>query len=265
MSPNFMMRKEDMDKYLNELAKELRKFEGRNAHFEIVIAGGASIVQNYTFREMSSDIDAMINDWAIREAARRVADHFNLPSDWLNSDFEHTKSFTPALRGFSKYYRTFCHVLEVRAIEQEYLIAMKLMSGRLYKNDLSDIIGILAESRDKGEPISKEMVDTAMQNLYGGWDNVDEAIKDLFVSILSQYEHDAELYSKVQADERTTKQTLQFIASKYEDVVREDTIKEIIKSNQKTKDVFKISDTAEDQSLVKALDELLREESEREF
>ena len=109
------------------------------------------------------------------------------------------------------------------------------------------------------------MVDTAMQNLYGGWDNVDEAIKDLFVSILSQYEHDAELYSKVQADERTTKQTLQFIASKYEDVVREDTIKEIIKSNQKTKDVFKISDTAEDQSLVKALDELLREESEREF
>lgn len=263
MSLNFMMRKEDMDKYLNELAKELRKFEGRNAHFEIVIAGGASIVQNYTFREMSSDIDAMINDRAIREAARRVADHFNLPSDCLNSDFEHTKSFTPALRGFSKYYRTFCHVLEVRAIEQEYLIAMKLMSGRLYKNDLSDIIGILAESRDKGEPISKEMVDTAMQNLYGGWDHVDETIKDLFEDILSQYEHNAELYSKVQADERTTKQTLQYIASKYEDVVKEDTIKEIIKSNRKTKDAFKISDTSEEQSLVQALDELLQEESKR--
>ena len=62
MSFDFMMRKEDMDKYLNELAKELRKFEGRNAHFEIVIAGGASIVQNYTFRQMSSDIDAMIQN-----------------------------------------------------------------------------------------------------------------------------------------------------------------------------------------------------------
>ena len=90
MSFDFMMRKEDMDKYLNELAKELRKFEGRNAHFEIVIAGGASIVQNYTFRQMSSDIDAMINDRAIRDAARRVADKFDLPMDWINSDFEHT-------------------------------------------------------------------------------------------------------------------------------------------------------------------------------
>ena len=116
MSFDFMMRKEDMDKYLNELAKELRKFEGRNAHFEIVIAGGASIVQNYTFRQMSSDIDAMINDRAIRDVARRVADKFDFPMDWINSDFEHTRSYTPALRGFSKYYRTFCHVLEVRTI-----------------------------------------------------------------------------------------------------------------------------------------------------
>ncbi|MFR8015403.1 MAG: hypothetical protein ACLU48_01980 [Clostridiaceae bacterium] len=58
MSFDFMMRKEDMDKYLNELAKELKIRGGRNAHFEIVIAGGASIVQNYTFRQMSSGINA---------------------------------------------------------------------------------------------------------------------------------------------------------------------------------------------------------------
>lgn len=33
MSFDFMMRKEDMDKYLNELAKELRKFEGQKCTF----------------------------------------------------------------------------------------------------------------------------------------------------------------------------------------------------------------------------------------
>ena len=263
MSFDFMMRKEDMDKYLNELAKELRKFEGRNAHFEIVIAGGASIVQNYTFRQMSSDIDAMINDRAIKDAARRVADKFDLPMDWINSDFEHTQSYTPALRGFSKYYRSFCHVLEVRLIEQEYMIAMKLMSGRLYKNDLSDIIGILSESRQKGNPISKKMVNTAMINLYGGWDAVDETIKELFENIIAQYENDPELYLKIQEDEQTAKRTLQYIGANYEGVVSENAIPKILKNNAVTKDIFKIAcDTEREQSFIRNLDEMIQKNDE---
>lgn len=240
MSFDFMMRKEDMDKYLNELAKELRRFEGKNAHFEIVVAGGASIVQNYSFRQMSSDIDAMINDRAIRDAAHRVADKFDIPRDWINSDFEHTKSYTPALRGFSKYYRTFSHVLEVRSIEQEYLIAMKLMSGRLYKNDLSDIIGILSESHQTGFPISEEMINTAMTNLYGGWENVDPTIKELFQDIMIQYKNDPDLYNSIKSDEQTAKSTLQHIEEKYEGVVKEDTISQILKTNAKTKNTFNI-------------------------
>ena len=263
MSFSFMMRKEDMDKYLNELAKELRRFEGRNAHFEIVIAGGASIVQNYTFRQMSSDIDAMINDRAIRDAARRVADKFKLPMDWLNSDFEHTKSYTPALRGFSKYYRTFCHVLEVRAIEQEYLIAMKLMSGRLYKHDLSDIIGILSESYKNGNPISSEMIDTAMKNLYGGWDTIDKTIKDLYEDIMLQYEKDPNLYSAVQKDEEIAKSTLQSIESKYKDVVKEDTIHKILRANSTTKDIFQISNHSEkEKSFLESVDTMIKDAKE---
>ena len=263
MSFDFMMRKEDMDKYLNELAKELRKFEGRNAHFEIVIAGGASIVQNYTFRQMSSDIDAMINDRAIRDAARRVADKFDLPMDWINSDFEHTRSYTPALRGFSKYYRTFCHVLEVRTIEREYLIAMKLMSGRLYKNDFSDIIGILSESRQKGHPISKVMISAAMTDLYGGWDAVDETFKELFENIITQYENNPELYSKVRRDEQIAKSTLQYIEANYEGVVKEKTIPQILRDSAKTKDIFKITGKPEhEQSFIQNLDELMQKSGE---
>lgn len=50
------------------------------------------------------------------------------------------------------------------------LIAMKLRSGRKYKNDLSDIIGILAERDNRGNAISKDKIDAAVFNLYGSWD-----------------------------------------------------------------------------------------------
>ena len=56
------------------------------------------------------------------------------------------------LHEVSVYYRTFSNVLTIRTITAEYLLAMKLMSGRRYKNDLSDIVGILWEhqKKDKG-------------------------------------------------------------------------------------------------------------------
>ena len=43
----------------------------------------------------------------------------------------------------STYYKTFSNILTIRTITAEYMIAMKLMAGRKYKNDLSDIIGVL--------------------------------------------------------------------------------------------------------------------------
>ena len=41
------------------------------------------------------------------------------------------------------YYKIF--PLTVRTIVTEYLVVMKLKSGRCYKNDLSDIVGIISE------------------------------------------------------------------------------------------------------------------------
>ena len=49
---------------------------------------------------------------------------------------------------------------------------MKLCSGRKYKKDLSDIIGILYEHEKRGVPLTMEDIDRAICNLYGSWDRI---------------------------------------------------------------------------------------------
>jgi len=53
---------ENLDYYLNELAKDYAKLTKRNkVSIEIVIVGGASILINYEFRNSTNDVDAIIN------------------------------------------------------------------------------------------------------------------------------------------------------------------------------------------------------------
>ena len=128
--------KDNLDAYLKELAKEYRKLGGKSMPAEVVLIGGAT------------DIDAVIQAAStMKEAINHVGDRNDLPRGWINEDFKNTKSFSPKLLMYSTYYKSFYGVLQVRTIAAEYLIAMKLMSGRQYKNDLSDIIGILAEHK----------------------------------------------------------------------------------------------------------------------
>ncbi|MDD3142297.1 MAG: hypothetical protein PHX08_25495 [Lachnospiraceae bacterium] len=56
---------------------------------------------------------------------------------------------------------------------------MKLQSGRIYKHDMSDIIGIMKEQIEIAEPINYEKVDKAMNELYNGWDKVPSSSKEL--------------------------------------------------------------------------------------
>ena len=53
--------RENLDRYLKELAKEFRKCNGKSMPAEIILIGGASVVINYGFREMTYDMDAIIN------------------------------------------------------------------------------------------------------------------------------------------------------------------------------------------------------------
>lgn len=167
MSPNSFT-KENLDTYLKELAKEFRRLNGKRVPAEIVLVGGAAILTNYGFRDMTTDIDAIIHATSsMKDAINHVGDKFDLPNGWLNADFMHTGSYSPKLDEFSVYYKSFYGVLSVRTIAAEYLIAMKLRSGRKYKNDLSDVIGILAEHKKKGEPITFEKIDAAVVTAVG--------------------------------------------------------------------------------------------------
>ena len=131
MSANEPFTKDNLDLYLKELAKVFRRLNGKEMPAEIILIGGASVLANYGFRDMTYDVDAVIMASSVmKEAINQVGDIFHLPNGWLNTDFDRTSSFSPKLVEFSKYYKRFSNVLTVRTISAEYLIAMKLMSGR---------------------------------------------------------------------------------------------------------------------------------------
>ena len=135
--------KSNLDFCLRELAKEFRRLNDKVIPGEIILIGGASVIANYGFRDLTYDIDALITtSSAMSDAIRNTGDKLNLPTGWLNTDFVKTRSYSSELCRFSINYRTFSNILTVRTIASEYLIAMKLMSGRQYKYDLSDVVGI---------------------------------------------------------------------------------------------------------------------------
>jgi len=61
MSSNVIFTKENLDIYLKELAKVFRKLNGTAMPAEIILIGGASVLANYGFRDMTTDMDAIIH------------------------------------------------------------------------------------------------------------------------------------------------------------------------------------------------------------
>lgn len=228
MSPNSFT-KENLDTYLRELAKEFRRLNGKRVPAEIVLVGGAAILTNYGFRDMTTDIDAIIHAASsMKDAINHVGDKFDLPNGWLNADFMHTVSYSPKLDEFSVYYKSFYGVLSVRTISAEYLIAMKLRSGRKYKNDLSDIIGILAEHEKKSMPITLEKIDAAVENLYGGWDSFPKDSKSFIEDAFKNGDFE-NIYSSVKNDEIESKDILVDFEQDYAGVAKESNINDILK------------------------------------
>lgn len=167
MSINVEFNQEKINFYLNEVAKEIKKISSRGYKFEIILVGGASVILNYNFRLSSNDIDGYYYSDIIKQAINNVSDKFSLPVNWLNQDFVQTNSFSSKLVEYSKYFKTYQNVLDVRTINGTYLIAMKLKAFRLYKHDVNDIIGILRFEKDKGNAITKDMINKAIIDLYG--------------------------------------------------------------------------------------------------
>lgn len=53
--------KDNLDEYLKELGKEYRRLNGKSMPAEIILIGGAAIIANYGFRDMTTDVDAVIH------------------------------------------------------------------------------------------------------------------------------------------------------------------------------------------------------------
>lgn len=204
----FEFTKDNIDIYLKELAKEYRKQVGKAMPAELIMIGGASVLINYGFRNMTTDIDALIFAASgMKDAIQRVGDKYDLPKDWLNADFKKTESYSPKLSEFSVYYRTWSNVLTVRTVSAEYLIAMKLRSGRQYKSDLSDVIGILYEHEKRGIPIRMEQIRKAVTDLYGEWESLPES-SQAFIENVFRSGSLEQLYVQAIEDEKVTRDSL---------------------------------------------------------
>lgn len=227
--------KENLDDYLKELGKEYRRLNGKSMPAEIILIGGAAIIANYGFRDMTTDVDAVIHAVSsMKDAINRVGDKFNLPNGWLNADFMNTNSYTPKLDEFSVRYRQFANVLNVRTVSAEYLVAMKLCSGRKYKKDLSDIIGILYEHEKRGIPLTMDDIDRAVCNLYGNWNNI-PADSVAFIKETMNNGNFEKAYQAVSDEEKRSKELLVQFEADYPKVTNTENVNTILENLKRKK------------------------------
>lgn len=170
----------------------------------------------------------------MKEAINHVGDRNDLPRGWINEDFKNTKSFSPKLLMYSTYYKSFYGVLQVRTIAAEYLIAMKLMSGRQYKNDLSDIIGILAEHKKLKKEISMEQIRIAVENLYEAWENIPQISQEFIKDVMQSGDFEA-MQLEVSAEEVKARDSLIEFQDNNPGVVNKDNVQNILEQLKKRK------------------------------
>lgn len=222
--------KGNLDAILKELAKEYRKLGGKAMPAEIVLIGGAAVIENYGFREMTTDIDAVIMASSVmKDAINHVGDRLGLANGWLNDDFKRTASYSSCLNEVSAYYKSFYGVLNVRTVSGEYLIAMKLKAGRKYKNDFSDIVGILAEHKKRKRDISFEQIAVVVEKLYGGWDAIPGDSVSFIHDVLSDGDYE-NIYAKICDNEKQAKEMRINFEEKYPGVTNAGNVNTIIAS-----------------------------------
>jgi len=223
----FALSKEKLDECLVELGKHFRKQYNKKAEAEIILIGGASVLINYDFRNASTDADALIQaNASMKESINHVRDKFGLPHGWLNEDFRNTKSYTPKLRNVAVHYRTFSNVLKVMTVRDEYLIAMKAMSGRIYKFNLSDIVGILWEHSKNNDPITRQEIDSAIAMLYDQQE-IPAVSKQLLDDVFASGNYES-IYNEVRVQEQRAKEQLLEFVEKCPNAVNEDNTDEIL-------------------------------------
>ena len=227
--------RENLEQYLKEVAKEYRKRTGKNMPAEIILIGGAAVVINYGFRETTYDMDAVIHAASsMKEAINYVGDKFHLPNGWMNADFMKTASYTAKVSMYSQFYRRFSNIVTFRTVTGEFLIAMKLMAGRQYKYDLSDVIGVLWEHEKRGEALTLDKIKDAVSKLYDSYDVLPDASKTFIERAVTDGNYE-KLYQQVRQMEAENKDILIQFQEDYPGVTNSDNVNEILASIRKKK------------------------------
>ena len=220
--------RDKLNVYLKDLAKEFRRLNGTKTNAEIILIGGAAVMASYGFRELTYDVDAIIvASSAMKNAINRVGDKHGLPNGWLNADFKRTESFSEKLSEISVYYKTFSNILTIRTVAAEYLLAMKLKSGRQYKNDLSDIVGVLWEHQKRDDPLLRTAVECAFVKLYGANAVMPETSQKLLEAVYANVDYES-LFRRILESELESKELLMEFERNYPGTLKPDNIADII-------------------------------------
>ncbi len=131
------MLKDEILKYLEILNQKLQSL---NVKGEICLYGGASMCLVYDARPSTKDVDAVFQPARIiREAARKIAEKYDLANDWLNDG---VKGFL--VRHPRKVFLDLSN-LSIMAAEPEYMLAMKSLAARVDGTDKQDIEFLINE------------------------------------------------------------------------------------------------------------------------
>lgn len=224
---SFEFNRENLDHYLYLVAKGYKKHNKKKTKAELILVGGSSIVINYGFRGQTTDIDSIILAASyIKDVIAKIADENGLEKDWLNDDFKKTSSYSDKLIMYGKHYKTFCRCLDVRTIEGECLIAMKLRSFREYKHDISDIVGIMKECEELGQTVSKERISAIYRDLYNA--DIETEKMTVLESLFSSGSFE-ELYYKTVDEEAENKAILIEVQQKYKKELSRENASEFLK------------------------------------
>ena len=172
---NKPMDKDDIENYLKEVGKELRKLK---ADGEVVICGGAVMLLYYNARESTRDIDGLFAPVTeLNEVIRKVANKYKLEYDWFNSDFARTESMIPGFRESCVFFKRYYN-LDVYVAPLDLMIAMKLVSFRIgEKQDLPDLKHLIEVHKKEIGGFTKEDGYKYLKKYYGDKDILSELAK----------------------------------------------------------------------------------------
>ncbi len=198
--------KDLIETLLKEMANKYRKIDKKGYQpVDIIIVGGGSIILNYGFRPSTVDVDAIIKaSNVINDIALSLSYKYEISSHWFNADFTILSSYSPRLLEVSEYYKSYNNdKFNIRTVKSEYLIAMKMQSGRFYNDDIPDIVGIIASEKKCGNELTYEKINKALDYLYEDKKNVSHEIiervsKYCDLSIDDLWEEYDNLQNKVQ-------------------------------------------------------------------